>query len=196
MIYKQYKIESFITDLRLVTILMLFYIFGYSFKAYFLFDKALNEIVINEIARALTSVFSSLVTASVLLMSYIHKDKIKLKFLPYVLFISDILMMMFILEVIKNKTIRSIFISILYAVIGMLLISIFKAIFEQERAQAEQERAKEEQKQAKIEQQTKYKCLCGKGYPTTNALAGHQSKCKIYLEDKARREQLKLNPIK
>ncbi len=186
-------LENRITSLRLVTLLMLFYLIGYFLKSFFLFEKSFTDLISNSIARYITSVFSAIVSASALLVTYVHKDhlnkmigeKYKLfNVLPYVIFLFDVLMMLLIFDVIKSKTFRLVFISILYAVCGLLLISIFKALYKQEQASIKQERAKVEQKEAEQKQKTAFKCVCGAGFASQKALSGHQGKCKIYKESK------------
>ncbi|WP_299681072.1 hypothetical protein [uncultured Tenacibaculum sp.] len=183
------SLENKITSLRLVTILMLFYLLGYFLKAFFLFDKSFIELISSPIARTITSVFSSIVASSALLVAYVHKDQLEkiigtkykvFKYLPLVMFLFDVMMMLLILDVIKSKVFRLCFISVLYAVCGLLLISIFKALYKQEEVNIKQAKAKVEQKEA----EEKHKCVCGVGFPTKKQLSGHQGRCKIYKEFK------------
>ena len=187
------SLENKITSLRLVTILMLFYLLGYFLKAFFLFDKSFIELINGSIARGITSFFSSIVASSALLVAYVHKDQLEkiigpkykaFKYLPLVMFLFDVIMMLLILDVIKSKVFRLCFISVLYAVCGLLLISIFKALHKQEVA-------KVEQNNEIVKLKEMYKCpYCGKNdHLNQNQLNGHLNGCKEYKKFKESKKE-------
>ncbi|CAL2056076.1 hypothetical protein [Tenacibaculum sp. 190524A05c] len=179
------RLEKAINSLRLVTILMLLYVLGYTFKAYYLFYEALGVNITNENNRVIASLFSALIAASFLLVSYIHKDKLRIKNVSYYIFFIDVVMMLFILKVFESSGVvlfQSIFISVFYALIGLVLISIFKAKYKQELAEAEQKEAREELLE-------KHKCVCGARFENASQLNGHKAHCKIYKKHKESEEK-------
>lgn len=179
------KLEKTINSLRLVTILMLFYVFGYMFKAYYVFYLALTDSITSDINRVIASTFSSIAAASLLLMTYVHKDKLKFEYTSYFIFLFDVIMMLFILRVFQSSGVvlfRSIFISVFYALIGLVLISIYKAKYEQELAEVEQKEAREELLE-------KHKCVCGARFENASQLSGHKAHCKIYKKHKESEEK-------
>ncbi|AUC13673.1 hypothetical protein BTO06_00275 [Tenacibaculum sp. SZ-18] len=174
------QLENILTSLRLVTILVCCYIFGYAFKIGFLFYEVLEESITNPSARTITSFFSAIIISAGLLVASIHT---KSKVMPVFLFLFDVIMMMIILHAFTNKGLelfKSVFISTLFALIGYLLISVFVTKYQQELAILKTNQAKHERLLAKQQQMVAHKCVCGKGFPSKQALSGHQRSCKIY----------------
>ncbi|MFY7671588.1 hypothetical protein ACOSP6_10940 [Tenacibaculum sp. MEBiC06402] len=178
------QLENILTSLRLVTILVCCYIFGYAFKIGFMFYEVLQGSISNPFFRSIASVFSATIISAGLLVASIH---VKNKVFPLVLFLFDVIMMLIILHAFNNsgfEMLKSVFISTLFALIGYLLISVFVTKYNEEAANIERLRAKQEQLEAEAKQREAHKCVCERGFSTVQALSGHQRSCKIYHETK------------
>ena len=178
------KLEKAITSLRLVTILVIVFIISYAFKIGFLLYETLEVRIPNRNPRLITSALTSIIFSVGLFVGSVH---IKTKVISLTLFVFDVIMMSFILPVYTSRGIelfKSCFLSLLFAAIGFLIISVFATKFNEAQANLEQIRAKNEQRLAKAEQMVAFKCICEKGFPSKQALSGHQRSCEKHNEHK------------
>jgi hypothetical protein len=178
------KLEKAITSLRLVTILVIVFIISYAFKIGFLLYETLEVRIPNRNPRLITSALTSIIFSVGLFVGSVH---MKSKLISFILFVFDIVMMSFILPVYTSKGIelfKSCFLSLLFAATGFLIISVFVTKYYEAHVQLERIRAKKEQTRARAEQMVAFKCVCEKGFPSKQALSGHQRSCEKHNQNK------------
>ena len=174
------QLEKAITSLRFITILVIVFIISYGFKIGFLLYETLEIRIPNEKPRLITSILTSIIFSAGLFVGSVH---MKTKFISIILFVFDIVMMSFILPVYTTSEIeqfKSTFLSVLFASIGYLIISVFVEKYNEAQAEHERIRAEHEQKLARAEQMVAFKCVCERGFPSKQALSGHQRSCEKY----------------
>ncbi len=120
-----YRLENQITSLRLVTILVLFYIISYAFKLTFLLLDVLTNVITESLPRLISSCLMAITIAFSLLVVSIH---VKNKMIPYLISVLDAFMLLFLFHAyttVGETKFKAIFLSVLIALIGFLLVSVF-----------------------------------------------------------------------